>query len=71
MLEIKYDEALISKLSVEPGDVIVLRVPGRVPQATTERIGALMSDTFPDNKSVLLTDGCELSVVKPLGGGDA
>lgn len=53
-------------LRLEPDDIIIIRQPGQITPAMTERIIALAKDVFTDHKVVVLEDGAEIQVARPV-----
>ncbi len=62
-LEIK--TADLTVLSLQPGDVILLRVPMRITVEDAEHITKLLHDKLPGHKVMFLEGGFELSVLRP------
>ena len=58
----------LSRVSLEPDDVVVLRHPKRVDQADAARLVERMGHVFPGHKVVILDAGLELAVVRPVIG---
>lgn len=56
----------IDSLSVAPGDVILCRYHGAVPQATAERLKAILREAIPDEriKILVMSDCPEISVIR-------
>ena len=47
-----------------PKDVIVVEVPGAIPQATAERLKDYMQQIWPNHQCVVLGDGLHLRIVQ-------
>jgi hypothetical protein len=58
----------IAKLDVKAGDVVVVRVPGRLSTEIAERVEAYFSERVPSVKILVVDQGVELSILRPEGG---
>lgn len=54
----------ISKLSLEPGDVVVIRVDHELEDSEMSYLNKMMTEIFPSNRGVVLGKGASLEVVK-------
>lgn len=54
----------LSRVVVEPGDVLVFRTSSDLPLEAHRHITAAFKDIFPDNRLVILQRDDELSVVR-------
>lgn len=55
------DEA--QRLTVKPGDVVVLSFPGAMRHEHAERIRDHMHTIFPENKVLVLSDGATIGIM--------
>jgi hypothetical protein len=55
----------VATARVEPGDVIVLRMPNQLSHAAYEGLTNRLRGLWPNNKVAILEDGADLSIVKP------
>ncbi len=56
----------IAKLSLRPGDLLVLTLPGHVTDEVRSQAGALFAKLAPEGANVVVLDGgATLSVVRP------
>jgi hypothetical protein len=53
----------IARLDLRPGDVLVLRSPEPLSQATVARITAFIENKFPGHKAIVLENGLSLGVM--------
>jgi hypothetical protein len=53
----------IQRLRLEPGDVLVLRMPDRLTAAAVEHLANTMQDAIPGHKVIVLEKGAQLEVV--------
>ena len=56
----------LSVLRLEPGDIIVLRSPRMLQLDAVKRLSAEAQARFPDNKVLVLMDGVDIGVVRPV-----
>lgn len=54
----------VKVLSLQEGDIVVLRTPGWLAGKALERARASMDALFPNNKSVLLEKGMDFEIVR-------
>lgn len=54
----------INKVSVEPGDVVVLRVAHKVTGEHLDELSTVLRPMFPDNRILVLDEGDELEVYR-------
>jgi len=54
----------VKRLRLQPGDVLVVRMPVRVSQEAAAAIVDDLDGCFPDNRVVVLAPGVELEVVE-------
>lgn len=66
MIEIKLPD--LSRVRLEPGDVLVVRVQGAISMKTAQEIRVRVGEHFPNNDVVVLSQGVELAVVRPADG---
>lgn len=64
-IEIKLPD--LSRVALEPGEVLLVRTARRIDQITAHLIREAVKRHFPDHDVVVLGDGMELSVIRPLG----
>lgn len=50
---------------IQPGDTLVLRFPGTLSLMYVQRIGEQFRTAFPDHRTVVITEGAELGVIRP------
>lgn len=50
--------------ALQPGDVLVLKVPGPIPQSTAEQLKEYLQIIWPENKVLVLGDGLDLKIVR-------
>lgn len=56
----------LQALHVEPGDVLVVTLPGRATDAVCERIAQVLREGFGDDQQILVLDqGAQLGVLRP------
>lgn len=53
-----------TKLSVRPGDVVIVRHPGRLSDTAFDRLAEQSVAAFPDNKVIVLHDGITIGTVE-------
>lgn len=62
------------RLRLEPGDVVVVKIPRDTPdrQTVQDAMKEVIRLLFPNNKGIMLPDGVEIGVIspEPAGGGD-
>lgn len=71
-VEIKLSD--LSRIDLQPGDVLVYRHPKRIDRASAERIRAEIKKAFPGRRCCVIDEGAELAVLRPVdaqGGGSA
>lgn len=68
-VEIKISD--LSRVALEPGDVLVLRTPFSVDKATQAEIRADLDEYFPGHKVIIISNNVEMSVVRPVQPGPA
>jgi hypothetical protein len=51
-------------LRIEPGDVLVMKIPGCLSVAQHERLHAAFEEVFPGYKAIVIEDGADLGVVR-------
>lgn len=61
--EIKLLEVPFQKVSVKPGDVIVLMAEMALSEAAVKHLTASFKEVFPDNKITILEEGFKLGVM--------
>lgn len=61
--EIKLLEVPFQKVSVKPGDVIVLMAEMALSEAAVKNLTASFKEVFPDNKITILEEGFKLGVM--------
>ena len=59
----------VNRLRLLPGDVVVIKYPGRRTRQDAERIWNAMNEMFPNNKVLILEDGADIGVLSEHGGG--
>lgn len=64
-IEIKLPD--LSRVALEPGDVLLVRVAHQIDQSTAHAIKEAVKSHFPGHDVAVLGQGAELSVVRPLG----
>jgi hypothetical protein len=55
----------IKRLRLEPGDILILRMRGRITMAAAEHIRNVFQNEIPGHKVMVLEDGARLDVVTP------
>ena len=55
----------MQSLALKPGDVLVLKCPGKVSYDTAEKLRDMIETQFPGHKALVLDDGLELGVISP------
>jgi hypothetical protein len=58
----------LKRVSLEPGDVVVLQVPGDLSDKHAALLRENLSEAFPGHEIGILTGGAQLSVVRPVPG---
>jgi len=53
----------IERLKLEPGDVVVLRVPGRVADETAKRLREHLANVLPQHQALVLDGGMSIGAV--------
>jgi len=53
----------VQRLTLKPGDVLVLSVEGAISMECAERIKSYMTDVLPDHKVIVLGDGIKIGVL--------
>lgn len=66
-VEIKISD--LSRVALEPGDVLVLRTPFSVDKATQAEIRADLAEYFPGHKVIIMSNNVELAVVRSVRNG--
>ena len=61
--EIKLIEVPFQKVSVKPGDVVVLMTDRVLSEMAVKNLTASMKEVFPDNKVTILPEGFKLGVM--------
>lgn len=61
MTEIVLDD--VTKLRLEPGDVLVVRLPTSMPGAVLEHIAEAIREKFPTTPALMVADGIDLAAV--------
>ena len=61
----EYPALDLTVLTLQPGDIILLRSPHRVSQFMCETLTARCKKEFPGHKVLVLEDGLELSILRP------
>jgi phosphotransferase system HPr-like phosphotransfer protein len=55
----------VRRLSLKPGDVITLSVPGPLSEESIKWMKAAMETQFPDHKVMVFGDGIKVGVLRP------
>lgn len=58
------DDAILKKLTLTPGDVLVLTTDRDLSHAQGERIREILKTKFPKHESLVLSRGVSLSVMR-------
>lgn len=56
----------LQRVSVEPGDTLVLKVPQPLPDDVCARLSERIESLFPGHKCIVLCDGLELGVISKM-----
>lgn len=56
----------LQRIEVKPGDLFVLKVPGKISLETAERIREQWERATDGTKLIIIEDGCELGVFGPV-----
>lgn len=54
----------ISKVDLQPGDVVVVKLARALTQAAGDKLAELVQPYFPDHQVLVLSDGIDLEVVR-------
>lgn len=57
--------AEVQKLSLAPGDVLVVMVPGKLSNSQRSIICSYLSQQFPDHKALVLDDDIRIGTLSP------
>lgn len=57
-------DATVAILRIQPGDTIVLKTERSVSDIAYQHITASMKEMFPENKTLILEEGLDLSIVR-------
>jgi hypothetical protein len=68
-IEIKLPD--LSRVALEPGDVILVRWAGHMDEENARKLKMRLNEAFPGHKIAILPSGMELSVVRPVAGDEA
>jgi hypothetical protein len=60
----KIEDMKIEVVKIEPGDILLLTVPERIPTATIELIHNRFRDAFPHHRTVIMDDRLSIKVIR-------
>lgn len=55
----------MSRLLLQPGDIVVLTVPGHISKDNAVRLKEMLEARLPGNKAIVLGDGLEMKILSP------
>lgn len=53
------------RLALQPGDVLVVRVPEKICREQADRMTRIVQDKFPDHHVLILDGGIDIGVLSP------
>jgi hypothetical protein len=63
VLSVNFVEADVQRLRLQPGDVVVLRLPGEVPMVVRQELRDRLKRAFPGNDVLVIDQRHDLSVI--------